>query len=75
MRFAFRGFPLTEIHRHALAASLSAEAAALQDSFWAMHELPSTASVLWQRAICGATQLSSGSGSSRWRVAKPRPRV
>jgi protein-disulfide isomerase len=39
VRFAFRHFPLTEIHPQALAASSAAEAAALQDRFWAMHEL------------------------------------
>ena len=39
IRFAFRHFPLTEIHPHALAASAAAEAAALQDQFWDMHEL------------------------------------
>ena len=39
LRFAFRHFPLTEIHPHALAASAAAEAAALQDRFWAMHDL------------------------------------
>ena len=39
VRFAFRHFPLTEIHPHALAASAAAEAAALQDGFWKMHEL------------------------------------
>jgi protein-disulfide isomerase len=39
VRFAFRHFPLTEIHPHALAASAAAEAAALQDRFWNMHEL------------------------------------
>ena len=39
MRFAFRHFPLTEIHPHALAASAAAEAAALKDRFWEMHEL------------------------------------
>jgi protein-disulfide isomerase len=38
-RFAFRHFPLTEIHPHALAASAAAEAAALQDHFWDMNEL------------------------------------
>src|ERR1700674_5549582 len=38
IRFAFRHFPLTEIHPHALAASRAAEAAALQDRFWEMHE-------------------------------------
>jgi protein-disulfide isomerase len=39
VRFAFRHFPLTEIHPHALAASTTAEAAARQDRFWEMHEL------------------------------------
>jgi protein-disulfide isomerase len=39
VRFAFRHFPLTEIHPHALAASTAAEAAARQGRFWDMHEL------------------------------------
>jgi protein-disulfide isomerase len=39
VRFAFRHFPLTEIHPHALAASAAAEAAARQERFWDMHEL------------------------------------
>lgn len=39
VRFAFRHFPLTEIHPHALAAAVAAEAAALQDRFWGMHEI------------------------------------
>src|SRR5437588_2682191 len=39
LRFAFRQFPLTDIHPHALAASCAAEAAALQGRFWEMHEL------------------------------------
>src|SRR6476619_2356464 len=39
LRFAFRQFPLTEIHPHALAAAAAAEAAALQDRFWDMTEL------------------------------------
>ncbi|TMM09226.1 MAG: DsbA family protein [Actinobacteria bacterium] len=38
MRFAFRHFPLTRIHPHALAASLAAEAASLQGRFWEMHD-------------------------------------
>ena len=38
-RFAFRHFPLTEIHPHALAASAAAEAAHLQGRFWDMHDL------------------------------------
>ena len=39
IRFAFRHFPLTEKHPHALAASAAAEAAARQDRFWEMHGL------------------------------------
>jgi protein-disulfide isomerase len=39
VRFAFRHFPLTQIHPHALAASAAAEAAAVQERFWDMHEL------------------------------------
>jgi protein-disulfide isomerase len=39
VRFALRHFPLTEVHPHALAASLAAEAAALQGRFWEMSEL------------------------------------
>jgi protein-disulfide isomerase len=39
VRFAFRHFPLTEIHPHALAAAAAAEAAALEDRFWEMGEL------------------------------------
>jgi protein-disulfide isomerase len=39
VRFAFRHFPLTEIHPHALAAALAAEAAALQDRFWEMSDV------------------------------------
>ncbi len=39
MRFAFRHFPLTGIHPHALAAAAAAEAAARQGRFWDLHEL------------------------------------
>jgi protein-disulfide isomerase len=39
LRVAFRHFPLTAKHPHALSAAAAAEAASNQDSFWAMHEL------------------------------------
>ncbi|SRR6266704_1131440 len=39
VQFAFRHFPLTEIHPHALVAAAAAEAAALQGRFWEMHEV------------------------------------
>jgi len=47
MRFGYRHFPLTSIHPHALAAAAAAEAAALQDRFWDMHELL----FHWQEAL------------------------
>jgi protein-disulfide isomerase len=39
VRFAFRHFPLTQIHQHALAAAAAAEAAGRQQRFWEMHEV------------------------------------
>jgi protein-disulfide isomerase len=39
VRYAFRHFPLMDVHPHAVAASAAAEAAAMQDRFWDMHEL------------------------------------
>jgi protein-disulfide isomerase len=39
IRFAFRYFPLAEIHPHAFAAAAAAEAAARQGRFWDMHDL------------------------------------
>lgn len=37
--FAFRNFPLTNMHPHAEHASEAAEAAAVQGKFWEMHDL------------------------------------
>lgn len=39
LRFAFRHFPLREIHPHAMAAAVVAEAAADAGRFWEMHDL------------------------------------
>jgi len=39
VRFVFRNFPLTQAHPHAFRAACAAEAAALQDAFWPMHDL------------------------------------
>ena len=39
VRFAFRHFPLTEIHPRALAGDHAAEAAAAKGRFWEMHDL------------------------------------
>jgi protein-disulfide isomerase len=37
--YAFRNFPLTAIHPHALHAALAAETAELRGKFWEMHDL------------------------------------
>jgi len=37
--FAFRNFPLSQVHPNALRAAQAAEAAGLQDRFWPMHDL------------------------------------
>jgi protein-disulfide isomerase len=39
LRFAFRHFPLSQIHTHALPAAEAAEAAGAQGHFWEMHDL------------------------------------
>jgi protein-disulfide isomerase len=39
LHFAFRHFPLAEIHPHALRAAEAAEAAGAQGKFWPMHDL------------------------------------
>lgn len=36
--FQFRNFPLTNLHQNAFAAARAAEAAALQNKFWEMHD-------------------------------------
>ncbi len=37
--FAYRHFPLTQMHPRALAAAQAAEAAGAQDQFWSMHAM------------------------------------
>lgn len=39
LRFVFRNFPLTQIHRHAGAAAAIAEAAGAAGVFWSMHDM------------------------------------
>jgi protein-disulfide isomerase len=39
LRFVFRNFPLSTVHRHAEQAAKSAEAAAAQGRFWEMHDI------------------------------------
>lgn len=38
VKFQFRNFPLTSLHRNAFAAARAAEAASLQGKFWEMHD-------------------------------------
>ena len=38
IKFVFRNFPLSEMHRYARLAAIAAEAAALQGNFWEMHD-------------------------------------
>jgi protein-disulfide isomerase len=37
--FAFRHFPLAQVHPHALDAAIAAETAGAQGRFWEMHDL------------------------------------
>jgi protein-disulfide isomerase len=37
--FAFRYFPLVQIHPHALGAAVAAESAGMQGRFWDMHDM------------------------------------
>ncbi|HEU0063759.1 MAG TPA: thioredoxin domain-containing protein [Flavisolibacter sp.] len=39
LQFVFRNFPLQDIHPMAMSAACAAEAAALQEKFWEMHDL------------------------------------
>jgi protein-disulfide isomerase len=39
LRFAYRHFPLSQIHPHSYQAAEAAEAAGAQDSFWEMHDM------------------------------------
>ena len=39
IQFAFRHFPLEEVHPHALSAAEAAECAGAQQRFWPMHDL------------------------------------
>src|SRR5947209_17279648 len=38
LRFAYRHFPLTQVHPHAVHAAPAAEAAGRQGKFWEMHD-------------------------------------
>lgn len=54
LRFAFRNFPLSEIHSHAQHAAEAAESAAEAGRFWEMHDL-----LFERRAALGDRELAS----------------
>ncbi len=39
LKFVFRNFPLSKIHRHAKLAAVASEAAARQGKYWNMHDI------------------------------------
>jgi protein-disulfide isomerase len=39
LKFVFRNFPLSDVHPDAFNAAMAAEAAALQNKFWQMHDI------------------------------------
>jgi protein-disulfide isomerase len=51
LNFVFRNFPLTQIHKNALAAAQAAEAARMQDRFWEMHDFLYENQELWRDDI------------------------
>jgi len=48
--FQFRNFPLTSLHQNAFAAARAAEAAALQNKFWEMHDALYETQTQWSGA-------------------------
>ena len=60
VRFAFRHFPLTGIHPHALAAAAAAEAAARQGRFWDCTSCCSAGERRSKTATCAGTPSNSG---------------
>ena len=77
--YAFRNFPLTEIHPHALHAALAAEAADLQGKFWEMHDLLFARQHALEDDDLAAHAREIGLDEARFRVdfadQKGRPRI
>ncbi len=55
LRFVFRHFPLEQIHPHARAAALAAEASGAQTDFWTMHEYSSSTRTTWRSSTSSNT--------------------
>jgi protein-disulfide isomerase len=67
LRFAFRHFPLTEIHPDAQRAAEASEAAAAQGAFWPMHDALYAA-----RGVLGLNAVLAAAGSIGLDVARVR---
>lgn len=50
IQFQFRNLPLTQIHQNAFASARAAEAAALQNKFWEMHDMLYDNQSAWTQA-------------------------
>jgi len=50
IKFQFRNFPLVSIHQNAFAGARAAEAAAMQNQFWQMHDLLYQQQDQWSQA-------------------------
>ncbi len=53
--FQFRNFPLTNLHQNAFAGARAAEAAAMQNKFWQMHDLLYESQQQWSSASDATT--------------------
>ncbi len=51
VKFVYKHFPLTQIHRNALSAAKATEAAGLQGKFWEMHDLIYDKQGEWSGAV------------------------
>lgn len=51
LKFSFRHFPLTQIHKNALLAAKASEAAGLQGKFWEMHDILYDKQEEWGEAL------------------------
>ncbi len=51
VKFSFRHFPLTQIHKNALLAAKASEAAGLQGKFWEMHDILYDKQDEWAEAL------------------------
>lgn len=55
IKFQFRNFPLVGVHQNAFAGARAAEAAAMQNKFWEMHDLLYEAQSQWSSASDSST--------------------